>query len=240
MKTYPAVILFDLDDTLISFEGVSEKAWEKCCTDFTCNSVFDFTKDQLLSVLKKTRTWYWSDPLRHKIGRENMINARREIIKLALAELCINDINLSNKFADQYSACQDDMVCLFPNTIETLTELKTCGIRMGLITNGSSEGQRAKLKRFGLIDFFEIILIDQEIGYGKPDPKIYKHALSLLNLLCNDVWMVGDNLIWDVQAPQSVGIYSVWNNYKRARLAKETDIIPDRIILDISELLIKE
>ena len=52
--------------------------------------------------------------------------------------------------------------------------------------------------------------------------------------------MVGDNLIWDVQAPQSVGIYAVWNNYKKVSLVKETDIVPDRIIFDVSELLIKD
>ncbi|MHB1153344.1 MAG: hypothetical protein ACYCWE_06160 [Eubacteriales bacterium] len=50
MKPYPAVILFDLM-TLFSFEGVSENAWKKCCIGFTSIIAFNFTKDELLSVL---------------------------------------------------------------------------------------------------------------------------------------------------------------------------------------------
>lgn len=238
MDKYPLAMLFDLDDTLISFEGASEKAWDKCCSEFIQKNTYPFTKDELLSSINKISKWYWSDPKRHKAGRENIIDARREIVKMALHELSIFDKVLSNGFADNYSTCQNELVCLFPNTIRTLTELKLQGIRMGLITNGSSVGQRAKLSRFELDNFFEIILIDQEVGYGKPDIMIYKHAVNLLKLNIGDIWMVGDNLVWDIKSPQSIGIYSVWNDYRKSGLPQDSCIIPDRIISEISELLI--
>lgn len=238
MDKYPLAILFDLDDTLISFDGASEKAWDICCGDFVRQHSCSFTKIELLSTLKKIRRWYWSDTERHKTGREDMIKARRDIVRKALSELAICDEKISNDFADYYSACQNELICLFPNTISALTRLKSEGVRMGIITNGSSVGQRVKLSRFGLESFFEIILIDQETGYSKPDIKIYEHALKLLSLKSDDVWMVGDNLIWDIQAPQSIGIYSVWNDYMKSGLPKDAKIIPDRIIFEISELII--
>lgn len=237
MNTTPNAILFDLDDTLISFEGVSGPAWEKCCNDFIQNHTLQISIHDFLTKLNKIRKWYWSDSKRHKVGRENLRNARREIVKLTLKEFSITDDELSNELADNYSAYQNSLICLFPSTFDTLNNLKARGIHLGLITNGTSEGQRAKLNRFNLTGFFDVVLIDQEVGFGKPDIRIYELALNYLKLSHTDVWMVGDNLIWDIQSPQSLGIYSVWHDYKRAGLPKETSVIPDLTIRDLSELL---
>ena len=238
MNTYPGVILFDLDDTLISFEGVSDIAWDKCREDFIETGGTPFSKEDLLKTIQVKRKWHWSDPQRHKTARENMKQARRDIVSLALMDLGVTQTDLINKLADTYSDYQNELICLHPNTTDTLNVLKTIGVRMGLITNGTSEGQREKLRRFSLTDYFEIVLIDQELGFGKPDVKVYRHALALLHLRPQDAWMVGDNLIWDVQAPQSRGIYSIWYDYKKSRLPKDTVIMPDRVIMDISELII--
>jgi putative hydrolase of the HAD superfamily len=237
MNTYPAAILFDLDDTLISFDGVSDIAWDKCCGDFVEINSTPFSKEDLLRMLQIKRKWYWSDPQRHKTGRENIKQARRDIALLTLTDLGIAEPDLINKLADTYSDYQYELICLQPNTTDTLNRLKTKGVRMGLITNGTSNGQREKLRRFSLADYFEIILIDQELGFGKPDVRVYRHALEFLRIRPQDAWMVGDNLIWDVQAPQSCGIYSIWYDYRKNGLPEDTTIIPDRIIVDISELI---
>lgn len=233
----PKAILFDLDDTLISFDGVCNQAWEKCCSDFIHDHSLCVSTNDLLKELDKSRQWYWADPIRHKTGRENLKMARREVVKSALKNLAITDIEQVYELADNYSSYHDSLICLFPNTIDTLTKLKATGYRLGLITNGSSQGQRVKLDRFGLNSFFEIILIDQEVGFGKPDIRIYEHALKLLKLTAQDAWMVGDNLVWDIQAPKALDIYSVWHDYKKSGLPANTPIIPDKEIQDISELL---
>ena len=233
----PKAILFDLDDTLISFEGVSDEAWEKCCTEFTRKHALNLSTGELLKKLSEIRKWYWSCPERHKTGRENLVEARREIVKLALEAFDITGSQRANELADNFTAYKDSLVCLFPNTIETLTKLRTKGYRLGLITNGSSKGQRAKLERFGLHSFFEIILIDQEVGFGKPDIRIYELGLKLLGLSVEDVWMVGDNLVWDIEPPKSMAIFTVWHDYKKAGLPANLSAVPDKQIKDISELL---
>lgn len=129
------------------------------------------------------------------------------------------------------------MICLFPNSIHTLAELQRKGIRMALVTNGTSKDQREKILRFGLEGFFEAIFIEEEVGFGKPDVRIYKQALEALKLQPQDVWMVGDNLIWDVQAPQSIGIHSIWNDYQGTGLPKGSSVMPDRIVNGINELI---
>ena len=124
MSLYRKAIFFDLDYTLISFDGASELAWDKCCDNFTRENFFNITKNELLDTIKKTRKWFWSDPVRHKIGRENIKNARREIVKKAFFELEINDLDLAFQFADNYSSCQNELICLFPNTLKTLCSLQ--------------------------------------------------------------------------------------------------------------------
>lgn len=234
---FPKAILFDLDDTIISFEGVSEEAWKKCCSDFINEYLPVCNEQELLSQINTTRKWYWSDPERHKIGRTDMIQARREIVKIALNNLKVYDIIQANSLADSFSAYRVELISLFPNSINTLKYLKSKNIKLGLITNGTSKEQRAKINRFNLNDFFNIILIEHEVGFGKPDLRVYIKALEYFNVESKDVWMVGDNLIWDIQAPQKLGIYSIWNDYQNKGLPKDSQIIPDRIINDISELL---
>ena len=237
MLYLPPVILFDLDDTLISFDGVTAPALEISLNSFFNKYSPGFTKDELTNARKKAARLFWSDPVRNKAGRENMRQARRDVFKLTFEELGISDERLSNELADSYTEQHNELICLFPNTIPVLTELKSRGVRMGLITNGASDGQRDKLKRFDLERYFEAILIDQEVGYSKPDKRIFRHALEILGVSSADAWMVGDSFAWDVAGAQSAGIFAIWHDYEKSGLPADADVIPDRIINDLSELL---
>ena len=62
-------------------------------------------------------------------------------------------------------------------------------------------------------------------------------ALASLSLSPEDVWFVGDNLEWDVSAPQKLGIFGIWNDFKGLGLPPSSEIVPDRIINNISELI---
>lgn len=229
-------ILFDLDDTLISFNGVAGQAWEICCAEFLRANAHGIPLDRLLNEIHTTRRWYWGDPARHKTGRENIEAARREVVRHALQVLGIADEALVCALADHYSATQKRLMYRFPSTLAVLGALVRNGYRLALLTNGTSEGQREKLARFALEPYFEHILIEQEVGFGKPDLRIYEHARQLLGLRCEDLWMVGDNLVWDVRAPQSLGIFSVWYDAQQTGLPAEPDAVPDAEIRDLSEL----
>lgn len=76
------------------------------------------------------------------------------------------------------------------------------------------------------------------MGVGKPDLRVFRIALEKLGLRADEVWMVGDNLVWDIEAPQKVGIYSIWNDFRKKGLPKDSTIVPNRIINSITELLV--
>jgi len=230
------LILFDLDDTLMAFDIVSNKAWDKAVDEFIQYNNVNIEKNILLESINKTRKWYWADSERHKIGRENIINARREIVKLALENILNVEINVLNNLADNYSNIQENLWYLFDDVIETLQKIKNMNIKLGIITNGTSENQRKKLKRFDIEKYFDYIFIEGEIGYGKPDIKMYEHMLKITKIENEKIIMVGDNLIWDIEPPNKLGIYTIWINTKGLKL-EDYNIKPKNILNKISDII---
>jgi putative hydrolase of the HAD superfamily len=108
---------------------------------------------------------------------------------------------------------------------------------MALVTNGDGTAQRSKIDRFDLVGRFNHIQIEGEVGFGKPDPQAYLHAMETLGVGPSETWMVGDNLEWEVAAPQRLGIYSIWRDRAGEGLPAGCAIRPDRIITSITQLL---
>ena len=232
----PEAIIFDLDDTIISFDSVTEQVWEDVCRRFAVG-VDGLTPESLLKAIGRAREWYWADLERHRLGRLHLFEARREVVKLAFSYLKMDLPALANKIADTFTIERDEAAFLFPDAIDTLTFLKQNGKRLALITNGASEMQRAKLLRFGLEPFFDSILIEGEFGAGKPDSRVFTHTLQKLNIRGADAWMVGDDLGRDIAPCQPLGIFSVWVDWRGAGLPSSGKIKPDKIIGNIGELL---
>ncbi len=65
----------------------------------------------------------------------------------------------------------------------------------------------------------------------------YRYALAQLGAGTDEAWMVGDNLEWEVAAPQRLGIFSIWMDGRRQGLPESTAVRPDRIINALPELM---
>jgi putative hydrolase of the HAD superfamily len=232
----PKGILFDLDDTIIAYSSVAEPTWKRICVDFACQ-IDSFSPDKLYQAIYNVSDWYWSDRERHKNGRRDLNNARRGIVTQAFQDLGLKDLSIAREMADAFSEQREVEVYIFERAEQTLEHLKAHNISLSLMTNGEAHKQRKKISRFNLERFFKSILIEGEMGFGKPEEEVYKRAMKELGLGPNEVWAVGDNLEWDVGAPQKLGIYGIWNDFSRKGLPSGSEVIPDRIIYDISELV---
>jgi len=231
----PKGILFDLDDTIIAFGSVAETAWIEICDKYYADCSLSNAND-LFQFISVTSRWYWSDKDRHKAGRQNLDKTRRHIVTLALEKIGIQNLSLGFSIADDFIRRREEMIHLFPQALETLMYFNKKNTSLALMTNGESEKQRDKINRFNLSKHFDVILIEGEIGYGKPDKEVYTMALDALKLKPEEVWAVGDNLEWDVWGPQQLGIYSIWNDHLKKGLPTSSTIIPDRVIHSIAEL----
>src|SRR5262249_33635736 len=141
------------------------------------------------------------------------------------------------RLADMFSSYREEQMHLFPDAHAVIDALKSRGTRLALVTNGASETQRAKIDRFDLARRFDHIQIEGEHEFGKPDERAYLHALRQLGADARDTWMVGDNLEWEVAAPQRLGIFAIWFDAAGTGLPRDTHIRPDRIVASLSELL---
>jgi putative hydrolase of the HAD superfamily len=99
-----------------------------------------------------------------------------------------------------------------------------------------ADSQRRKIERFGLAPFFDCIVIEGEFGAGKPDGRVYAYALAQLGLQPEEVWMVGDNLEWDVAGPQRMGIKGIWVDLTGSGLPEDSAVRPDLIARSLAEL----
>lgn len=232
----PKAILFDLDDTIIAWDAVAEPAWQSVCEKYA-SRIAGLAPQLLLNAICIHRATYWQDPERHRQGRLNLLQARRELVTVAMQSLDIDQPDLAAEMADAYSVEREELIYPLPGAIETLIALRAQGIRLGLITNGSAAGQRRKIERFGLRRLFDCILIEEEVGYGKPDERVYLLGLAALKVKADEAVMVGDNLTWDVEAPSRLGIKAIWVDNEKKGLPQGSPVKPFRIINSVQELL---
>ena len=111
-----------------------------------------------------------------------------------------------------------------------------CGWRWS--PNGGAADQRAKIDRHAVDRRFDAVLVEGEVGFGKPDPRIFRLALKRLEVTAADAWMIGDDLPWDIAGAQAVGIHGVWARAHAAEGATgDGTVKPDRTVGTIAELL---
>jgi putative hydrolase of the HAD superfamily len=144
---------------------------------------------------------------------------------------------LIERLADRFTAYRNEQMRLFPDAHEVVDQFRSRGVRLALVTNGAADDQRAKIDRFDLLRRFDHIQIEGEHGFGKPEERAYRHAMQALGVTAGETWMVGDNLEWEVRAPQALGIHAIWYDSVGEGLPAESDVRPDRIIRSLLELM---
>jgi putative hydrolase of the HAD superfamily len=232
---YPRALLLDLDDTILDDSSRVHESWLDACGDHA-DRLAPFDAAVVVDAIRKTSKWFWGDPDRHRTGRLQLDAARREVVRLALVNLGIDNIELACCIGDAYSHRRDVGMEALPDAIDTVRWLRDSGRRLALLTNGAEDAQRKKITRFELGDLFDAILVEGELGFGKPDERVYHRALSALAVKPSDAWMVGDNLEWDVAAPQALGMIGVWLDVRGRGLPEHSSVRPDQVIRSLAEL----
>lgn len=237
----PRAILFDMDDTLISAYAQPEKAWHAIAHEFA-EALHPLPPLVVAEAVNKVSDAFWSDPERHRWGRLQLVDARASIVAEAFGALIeaghsTPDPGLAHLMSARYGTYREENMFLFDGAHDVVDWFRARGVKLALVTNGTSAAQRAKIERFDLEHRFHHIQIEGEHGFGKPEERAYRHALATLGAEPYDAWMVGDNLEWEVVAPQRLGIHAIWHDALGRGLPQGSDARPDRIIRSLLELL---
>jgi HAD superfamily hydrolase (TIGR01662 family) len=118
---------------------------------------------------------------------------------------------------------------LFPDVLPTLGWLRGRGTRLGVVTNRGFSGPRfhEELRDLGLEDLFEATVISCDLGYMKPHPRIFEHALELVNATPQETAMVGDSLRADVEGAKALGMTAIWRRPVVGEPLEATEDIPE-------------
>ena len=120
----------------------------------------------------------------------------------------------------------------------TLAHLFQRGYKLGIIAN-QKLGTSERLESWKLRQYFDIIVASAEIGYAKPDLRIFEKALELAGCTAQECVMVGDRLDNDMHPAKAVGMTTVWikNGLAKYQNAKLGMGIADYSIERLSDLL---
>ncbi|XP_022776891.1 haloacid dehalogenase-like hydrolase domain-containing protein 3 [Durio zibethinus] len=124
--------------------------------------------------------------------------------KLVVAEAtgCSND----NYFEEVYEHyAHADAWSLPDGASETIFLIKNAGVKVAVVSNFDTRLKKI-LKELNVIDLFDAIIISSEVGYEKPDARIFKAALDQIDLEAGKVVHVGDDLKADKVGANAVGI----------------------------------
>lgn len=121
---------------------------------------------------------------------------------------------------------------------DTLAALCGKGYQLGIIANQSS-GTAERLEFWGLRKFFGVIAASAEIGYAKPNKKIFERAFEIAGCCAEKSVMVGDRLDNDMIPAKALGMKTVWikNGLAQYQGAELGEGIADYQINKLSELL---
>ena len=210
------ILVFDLDDTLYN--------------------ELDYLKSAYRSIASYLETDNWK-PLYAK-----MISLYR------------SQINVFDKLSEQYNVDSDILlemyrnhepsITLFDGALDLLKAIKSKNGKIGIISDGRSKTQRAKLKSLGVLDYADSIVISEEIGSEKPSLDNFKSIEKVLPGI--HYYYVADNLKKDFIAPKILGWKSIalidnglnihMDYYLYFDFEKNK---PDKYILSMNEIQIK-
>lgn len=125
------------------------------------------------------------------------------------------------------------MILDYP-TRKLLGELRDRGIPTGVVTNGPTELQQAKIRESGVEHLVDAYVISEELGISKPDPGIFEKALGLIGASPDTTLFVGDNPEADIMGAQALGMRTAW--VRRARRWPVADRRPDYEVDHVSEI----
>ncbi len=183
-------IAFDLDNTLIDRDA----------------AFLRLIKDWLSSVNTNKRTLIEDILIHDAHGHSDRTAFFRHLARMRIFQG--NGPGLRNRFIQQFPAYfQSDSA-----VHELLQRLSDRSLKLAVLTNGSSEMQRAKLNHAGLTKFFEPgdILISGEIGHDKPAPEAFKMLSDRLDTAPENTLFVGDHPEYDISGAAALGFQTCW------------------------------
>ena len=200
-------VLFDLDDTLLDGDAAGEAGLRTLlarCPPAEPPLVWDAAVAAWDLAFREHFPPYLRGEITMAQSRAARIRAWADRLAVPL------DAGSEATWFDWYLAGYEAAWARFGDVAACLDAL--AGLRLGVITNGDGEQQRAKLTAIGLDGRFETVIASGEAGFAKPDARIFRLAATALGVPLERCLFIGDNYAGDALGAQAAGMRAVWLN----------------------------
>ena len=194
-------VVFDLDNTLFDHTGSAERAVRGWVAGLGVVATDELVARWFVIEDLVYPAWLAGEMTHQGQRRERM----RQFLPLLGREVPGTDAGLDEVFEGYLRLYRDNWVA-YPDARPALEVARSNGWRIGVLTNGSTVQQNAKLEAIGLADLIDVVCTSESLGVSKPDPLAYQRVCEALGVEPGDALMVGDNLELDVLAARRAGL----------------------------------
>lgn len=186
-------VLFNLDGTLtdntVDYKNVYYEALSKAGIEGLDDTYESYT-DRFFNYFQNG----WAFPRRHAL------------LDL-LDEHNMDDIGLTDAFGDAWEELEAEHTSFRADAADVIRELAT-DHTVGIITNGTSELQRTKLRDGGIADHLDAVIISSEIGKTKPNANFFEEAQAAVE--ADTYVVVSHDLRRDLLPAKRLDMKTVW------------------------------
>jgi YjjG family noncanonical pyrimidine nucleotidase len=199
-------IFFDADDTLFDYPRAERAALRACLREFRLR----IDPGIFLDSYRRHNHDLWRAFER---GETDQAALRVERFRRLAAELAVPDLPL-DRISAFYLEALSGQPQLFPGALATVRALAK-KLPLALVTNGIASVQRRRFAASPITAYFQAVVISEEVGIAKPDPRIFAPALREVGVAAADVLFVGDSVTSDMAAARNAGMDFCWLNPSR-------------------------
>ena len=201
----PAAILFDLDDTLFDHRHASAIALAAMHAAHAPDLPFEAFAIRHAEVLERFHQ-------RFLAGELSLDDARVARMQTLFARFDRPlDAATAGRAASLYREHHQANRRLVAGARELL-EVLGDHCRLGIVTNNRTLEQTEKLRALNISGYFDTVVISEDVGVIKPDPRIFAIALERIGAQPREAVFIGDSWDNDIGGALSAGMAAVWFN----------------------------
>ena len=204
-------ILFDFGGTLDS-DG---EHWLDRFYDLYVQAGFDLPWAEIKRAFYAADQLCYNDPKVVSMGLRSLM---RHHVRLQFATLNLKDLAKEEEIIERFCAKTERTL---KRNAQLLKRLKPV-YRLGVISN--FYGNVAVLCREAVLaDSLDVIVDSAEVGVSKPDPEIFRIALTKLDLVPARAIFIGDSYERDIAPARQLGMKTIWLKGPRPRAPENAE-----------------
>lgn len=220
-----STVLFDLDHTLLDSDESEAAAFAH-----TMRFAGVADHEPLLDTYRRINLAMWAQ-VEAGVMSPNDVRTKRFESFNRITGVDADPVAMGDVFVDALGSFGQ----LYPGAFEMLEGVGAIAV-LGLVTNGISEVQRARIARLDLERFLDAIVISSEVATSKPGAAIFDIAFDRLGRPERSTTvMVGDSLTSDMVGGHGYGIATCW--YNPGGRTADVDFQLDHVVADLGDVL---